>query len=160
MPTSIEDHPLTTLLHQYCVEYDNLRENNFELSNQNFHRKYGLIIHCPEHWEMIQSVHYVATECLSARKVVLIYSTTFMYRALYLLFGDSAQYFSWHEVNTGIQVVQTDSRYIGKIKGVLSDANLTFFLDPPVDVPHVLDHIRGWTPGNLVILSGGTGGVA
>jgi hypothetical protein len=154
MQLKIEDHPLTKIMQHHCLEYDALRDNNFELSNQNFHRKYGLIIHCPEHWEVIKTVHYVVST-LPLCKVALVYSTTQIYRALYTLFGESAQYFSWHEVNTGIHAVQTDTRYIDKIKGILSNADLTFFLDPPSDVPYILDNVRGWSPGNLIILSGG-----
>ncbi len=150
-----ETHPLTNIIERYCDEYENtLRENHLDLPNIAFHRTYGLSIQSPEIWNVLGSVKNIVDSFSEAHKIVIIFSSTVAYRKIHHLIEDRVQYLSWHEIFTGMHIVQQDVRYIQKSKQMLGEADLVFFLNPPA-LPEVLDQVKGQTSGALIVLSGG-----
>ena len=147
------EHPLTKLISCYCGEYDRLKEANLDLSPIDFHRKCGLSIQCPHSWKIVDSIKCVRDSFTSQRTVVIIFSSTSAYKILHSILGDSVQYFSWHEVFTGMHIARTDVRYINRVKTLLSQADITFFIDPPA-IPEVIDQVRGQAVNGLILLSG------
>jgi len=146
--------PLTTLIKQYCSEYESLRDNNLDLPHISFHRSYGLTVDSPESWGVLNSVKSVIDSFLEVRKIVVIFSSTVAYKKIYDFIGEKVRYLSWHEIFTGMHVAQQDVRYIQKSKQILGDSDLTFFLNPP-PLPEVINQVKGQTVGALIILSGG-----
>jgi hypothetical protein len=154
---TIETHPLTQMIQMYCNQYDDLRENNLDLQPMLFHKRHGLSVHAPLSWNILPPVDCVVSKIQiqkATAKVVVIFGSTEAYRKIYSVMQDRVQYFSWHEIFTGIHTTSTDVRYIQRSKQLLSDADVTFFIDPP-SMPEVMDQVCGQTTNCLVVLSGG-----
>lgn len=149
--TNVAEHPLTQMISLYCQQYESLREANLDLGHQSFHRRFGLGVQAPDGWGVLDSVKHVIDGCKD-KQVVVIFSSTKAYQLIRMKLGDDVKYISWHEIYTGMHVAHSDARYIQRVKGLL-DANLVFFIDPPM-IPEVLDQVRGQTTGGLVVLSG------
>lgn len=149
---------LTNLILDYCRSYEELRENNLSLEPIAFHRKYGLSVHIPANWDLIASLFSVVSgiNSESKKKIVVIFGSTVDYCRINEALGDLVQYFSWHEIFTGMHTAATDIRYIQRSKALLSEADFTFFIDPPA-VPEVMNQVCGQTHNCLVILAGGGG---
>ncbi len=151
----IKVQPLTQMLEMYCDNYDTLRDENLDLQPMMFHKNYGLSIRVPQSWDILSSIaHLVDRLALDSKKVVVIFGSTDSYRKMYDALKDKVRYFSWHEVFTGMHTSSTDVRYIKKSKQLLSDASVTFFVDPP-PMSEVMDQICGQTTNCLIVLSGG-----
>jgi len=150
-----QTHPLTSLLERYCDEYEELRENNLELSHSIFHRTHGLLVQAPETWNILESVKTIVESFSTVHQVVIIFSSTAAYRKIHNVLDNRTQYLSWHEIFTGMHIAQQDVRYIQRVKQILGESDLVFFLNPPA-IPEVLDQVRGQTGGALIVLSGGT----
>lgn len=153
LPTPSILPPLTQMLELYCSQYESLREENLDLQPMAFHKRYGLAIQTPHNWNVLSSVEYVIGN-RRAWKAVIIFGSTESYRKIYEVLQDKVQYFSWHEIFTGIHTASTDVRYIQRAKQLLTEADLTFFLDPP-SIPEVMDQVCGQTANCLIVLSGG-----
>lgn len=148
------EHPLTQMIKMYCDQYYDLREENLDLQPMTFHKRYGLNVCAPHNWNILASAK-CAIEAQSTRpKIVIIFGSTISYHKIYKELQDGVQYLSWHEIFTGIHTAATDVRYFQRSKQLLSDAGLTFFLDPP-SIPEVMDQVCGQTVNCLVVLSGG-----
>ena len=145
-------HPLTQMIEFYCNQYEELREENLSLDPLAFQRRYGLLVHAPHNWNILETVEQVVSNYAKNLKVVVIFGSTESYRKIYDVLQDRVQYFSWHEIFTGIHV--TDVRYIRRAKQLLTEAEVTFFLNPPV-LPEVMDQVCGQTRNCLIVLSGG-----
>lgn len=148
-----DTHPLTQLVKMYCSQYEVLREENLDLQPMMFHKRYGLSIHVPRTWDILSTIEQVVESSVDS-KIVIIFGSTDSYRKIYNVLQEKVQYFSWHEIFTGIHTATTDVRYIARSKALLSDADITFFVDPP-SMPEVLDQVCGQTTRCLVILAGG-----
>lgn len=150
---SIAAHPLTQIIERYCDEFESIREANLDVPPVRFHRDYGLNLEVPVGWDVLGSVKHIIDSFSNEHKIVIIFSSTLAYKQLSAMLGDRIQYFSWHEIFTGMHLAHMDMRYIQRSKKILSEADLSFFIDPP-DVPEVMDQVRGQVSGGLVILSG------
>lgn len=150
---SVAAHPLTQMIERYCDEYESVRETNLDVPPIRFHREFGLTLTVPVGWDVLGSVKHVIDSFSDSQKIVVIFSSTSAYRDMHQSLEDRVQYFSWHEIFTGMHLAHMDVRYIQRSKKVLSEADLTFFINPP-DVPEVIDQVRGQTTGGLIILSG------
>ena len=147
------------LIIDYVKSQDAFHEENLDLSNRIFHREYGLTIHLPRSWSYLEVLLKVIQEV--SKKTLIIFPSTAAYRRLYEDLEPARNlltYISWHEIYTGMQMASSDVRYMQRAKTILSDAELTFFLDPP-PFPELIDQVRGHTNGCLVILSQGDGSV-
>ncbi len=149
----MDTHPLTQLVELYCGQYDALREANLDLQPMLFHKRYGLAVHAPNTWNILSSMEQIVNSHTESNLVV-IFGSTDSYRKMYGVLQDKVKYFSWHEIFTGMQTAATDVRYIQRSKQLLSDADITFFVDPP-SMPEVLDQVCGQTTNCLIVLSGG-----
>lgn len=148
-----ELHPLIRMVELYCSQYDALREDNLDLPPLTFHKRYGLVIRAPHTWDILSSITRVVNSTPDS-KVVIIFGSTDAYRKMHAVLDERVRYFSWHEIFTGIHTASTDVRYIQKSKQLLSDADITFFVEPP-SLPEVMDQVCGQTANCLVVLSGG-----
>lgn len=142
------------LLKKYIKESRQNREENLDLNNLMFHQKYGLVMQLPHNW----SYNLLKIIQDTTEKTLIIFPSTAKYRILYEEIGEALTYISWHEIYTGMQMTPSDVRYIQRAKAILADAELTFFLDPPL-LPELIDQVRGYTNGCLVVLSIGNGNV-
>lgn len=147
-------HPLTQIVKMYCSQYEALREANLDLQPMMFHKRYGLAIRAPHTWNILSSIAQIVENFYDHRQIVVIFGSTESYRKMYDTLQEKVQYFSWHEIFTGIHTATTDVRYIKRSKQLLSDADITFFVDPP-SMPEVMDQVCGQTANCLVVLSGG-----
>ena len=147
------EHPLTQMIGLYCDQYPLLREDNLDLQPMTFHKRYGLVVQAPHNWNILTSVKHVILTRDSV-KTVVIFGSTDSYHKIHKELEDKVQYFSWHEIFTGIHTASTDVRYFQKATQLLADARLTFFFDPP-SIPEVMDQVCGQTVNCLVVLSGG-----
>lgn len=155
-PLKNQSKNLTAMIKQYICEYAELCEDNLDLPPLMFHKRYGLAIHVPQTWNALLSVEeIVKAPDFVTGSVVIIFGSTEAYRRIHDTLGDkNVQYFSWHEIFTGIHTASTDVRYIQRAIQLLTEADLTFFLDPPA-IPEVMDQVFGQTANCLIILSGG-----
>jgi len=149
----MDNHPLTEMIKLYCDQYSNLREENLDLEPVTFHRRFGLAIQTPHNWDVLGSIKFIVDNIPDSQKVVIIFGSTDSYRKMSESLHERIQYFSWHEIYTGIHTASTDHRYIQKAKQLLADADYTFFIDPP-SLPEVMDQVCGQTVNCLVVLSG------
>lgn len=147
-------HPLTQMIKMYCDQYHDLREGNLDLQPMAFHRRYGLAVQAPHSWNILTAVKHVINEETIGPKIVVIFGSTESYHKIYKELQDQVNYLSWHEIFTGIHTAATDVRYFQKSKEMLTEAGLTFFLDPP-DIPEVMNQVCGQTTNCLIVLSGG-----
>ena len=148
-----DTHPLTQMVELYCSQYEALREANLDLQPMMFHKRYGLSVYAPRTWDILSTIEQVVKKFASS-KMVIIFGSTDSYRKMYNILQEKVQYFSWHEIFTGIHTATTDVRYIKRSKQLLSEADITFFVDPP-SMPEVMDQVCGQTANCLIILSGG-----
>ena len=148
----MREHPLTQLVELYCDEYPALREKYLDLPSLQFHRDFGLLVKAPETWPVYKAIEVAVNKFTNT---IIIYSAASSYRDLYEKFGDDVKYFSWHEVYTGMMIARSDVRSVHRIKGLLAEARLTIFLDPPNALPEVIDQVRGFSNGCLMVLSMG-----
>lgn len=146
-------HPLTQIVELYCDQYEVLKEANLDGPPMSFHKRFGLVAHVPHSWDVMAAIEHIVTSS-SEPKIVIIFGSTESYRKIYDALADRVQYFSWHEIFTGIHTASTDVRYIQRSKQLLSEADITFFVDPP-SIPEVMDQVRGQTTKCLVVLSSG-----
>lgn len=156
------------LLHQYIVENHRSREDNLDLNNLMFHRRFGLVVRLPHNWSYMDAL-IKTMKSSTASKILIIFPSTMMYHILYKAVDESTidgeeyiahglTYISWHEIYTGMQMTSSDVRYMQRAKAILANAELTFFIDPP-PLPELMDQIQGHTNGCLVVLSRGDGDV-
>lgn len=149
---------LFDLIKRYCEDYAVLRENNLDLSNVAFHRRYGLFLQVPASWALLEIAVSVLKSSEKPNNMV-VFSSSSSYRYLYdtLPQDDTMQFLSWHEIFSAMHTASTDARYVQKIKLMLSSADLVLFVDPP-SITEVLDQVRGFVSGCLVVLSKGING--
>lgn len=147
----IGEHPLLGILKQYCAEYKDLREANLELDNAAFHRRFGLSLHVPESWPMLECLSELYG-FLDKRKVVVIFPTTQSYLEIHEKLSRDVSYFSWHEIYAAIHLSSHDIRTWQQIKSVLSNADYVLFLRASNSATEVNDQVRANVNGCLVSL--------
>lgn len=150
------------LLHEHIKNSHAQREENLDLNNLMFHRKYGMSIQLPSNWSYMDALLDVLNTS-SQKKSLIIFPSTVMYHTIYKRvedegLGGNLSYVSWHEIYTGMQMTSSDVRHMQRTKALLMDSELTFFLDPPPMV-ELVDQVRGHTNGCLMVLSRGDGNV-
>lgn len=149
-------HPMGDLLFQYCREYQSLRDENLDLPNVEFHRRFGLSVHAPQSWPTVRIGAALWERVKNTMpKLVLIFSSTSSYQELHKYFGDSVEYCSWYEIYTAMQMSGSDVRHIHRTKKILSDASLVIFFDPPSAVSEVVDQVRSCVLGCLLLIAQG-----
>ncbi len=161
---------MSSLLCEYIKEWRVQREENLDLNNQMFHRRYGLVIQLPNSWSYMNAIVRIMQgvepgsqesewpSISETGKILIIFPSTAMYRTLDKEIGEMSNldYLSWQEIYTGMQMASNDVRYMQRTKIILGKAQLTLFLEPP-PLPELIDQVRGLTGGCLIVLSRGNG---
>ncbi len=151
----VVEHPLCEMLKLYCGQYNALREEHLDLQNLEFHRRYGLYLHVPASWPVLESMNYIVRNSRIS-KTVVIFSSATSYRKVFDLLENDVKYCSWHEIFTAMQLASTDIRHVQRVKTMLNDAELIIFVDPPTSLTDLLDQVRNYATGCLVILDKGS----
>lgn len=158
--SSTGQQALPNILCSYFLESLNLREYNDDTSNLDFHRRYGLTLQVPEHWDVVSAATEVAALAHDAeggaqsgrKKVLIIYSNSLSYKTAYASIGEIASYISWHEIHTAMQISVSDPSYMRRVRDLIGSSHLTILFDPPSSLPEVLNQIRAETPGCLIAI--------
>ena len=155
----MNEHPLTSLLESYCKDFNVLKDQNQDLDNFRFQSRFGLSVTVPETWPLVDSVGKIVEYAGSmpyTGDIVIVYSSTKMYRSLLSTIKDGLPvvYFSWHEFYVAMDRVNKDARDLQRFKKALEKSPLTVFCGAPIQtMPEVVDQIRGFCEGCLIILN-------
>jgi len=145
-------HPLLSLLTKYYADFVQLKDLNEDLDNMRFQRQFGLSLSIPETWPLSSAVQHLVGLAKSSA-VVIIYSSTEMYHTLSQNISQgNVSWFSWHEFYVAMDRAGRDTRELQRFRHILQNAKLTVFCGAP-SIPEVVDHIRGFCEGCLVILT-------
>lgn len=147
----IDKHPFYIFLKHYWDEYSQLRENNLELDNATFHKKFGISLTVPNSWPIIHSIGVLLGE-MDKKQVVIIFPSTQMYKTLYDRIGDGPEYCTWSEIYTAIHLAGHDVRSWQHIRQSLNDAKLVIFVGSSSAAGEVVDQVRVHVNGCLILL--------
>jgi uncharacterized protein YegP (UPF0339 family) len=84
--------------------------------------------------------------------VLIIYSDTANYRQIYEVLGNNAQYMAWTEIYTAMHRATEDVRLIQHVKDVISNAQLTIFMNAKAAARDVIEQVKKFADGCLIIL--------
>jgi len=151
-------HPLTETLKQYILDFHDFKESHDELNNSDFNRLYGFTIDPPMGWPVGEALNAAALTAISQsyNNFVVVYSSTDVYNkaveALDNLRLDSrsVSYFSWHEFYSAAGRAAEDMTYLRRLKQLLQDADIVFFLGATSALNDVVDQIRASATGCLI----------
>jgi len=151
-------HPLLDMMLLYFDHFRETKESNEELDNLNFHRQFGLTLSVPDHWPLLDSIQNIIRHSVDSelRRVggdgtVVIYPSSRIYRDLY----DNEQditYFSWQEFYVAMDRAGKDARELKRFRHLLENANLIIFCGAPIGIPEIVDQVRGFCEGCLIVL--------
>lgn len=144
------NHPFIQVLVYYYQSYDALREKYQSLSNRLFQTEYGFHLHAPNDWPYMNAVHAVCN--IAKGDVLIIYSNANSYREYYEILGDRASYMSWQEIYTDMHRSSLDARDIQRKKGIISESEVTFFLDASGVDPDILGFVKNCADNCLITL--------
>lgn len=149
------DHPLPYMLCSYYDEYPILREQNQDLDNLNFHKQFGLCLGVPANWPLVSSI-FNLVESIKEDKAstVVIYPSTSAYNLMYDAFKSTSKeitFFSWQELYVAMARAGKDSRELQRFRYILQGTNLAIFFGAPSGVPEVVDQVRGFCEGCLIV---------
>lgn len=148
-------HPLTELLLFYYDNYRSLRREHEDLDNFVFHKQFGLLLGVPQDWPLIKSLARIISSSVNkSDEVVVIYPSTAAFKMIHgeLSEDSSIVFFAWQEMYVAINRANKDTRELQRFRGLLQQASLTIFLGPPDGVPEIVDHVRGFCEGCLIIV--------
>lgn len=155
----MNNHPMIQLLLAHYRDSVHWKEQRQDLSPASFNREFGLTIQGPSEWPYKEAIKAVTEAAIETRahNVVIIYGSTAQYDAIskFLESGgintSYVSYLSWQEIYSAMQLVNNDARLIQGIRDKLSEANLVFFVGAPVAVPEIIDQVRAFCDGCLII---------
>ena len=148
------DHPLLQLLKQYVNDVSKVRERHRDLNDLEFNTTYGLTIHAPAHWPVIESVQdlleYWQGFC---DKFLIIYPSTSVYTSVSQdLNVPNVSYFAWHEMYVAMIRSSQDTRFIRDLRSRIEESKMVIFLGFSEAMPEVIDQIRGLCRECLILL--------
>lgn len=155
----MNDHPMIQLLLSYYEDSLRWKEQRQDLSPAGFNRDYGLTIQGPSEWPYNEAIKALAESAIQQRaaSVVIIYSSTSQYDGIskFLEKNDvvthKVSYLSWQEIYSAMQLVNNDARLIQGVRDRLSNASLVLFMGAPSGVPEVVDQVRAFCDGCLIV---------
>jgi len=165
----MNEHPLSLLLSQYTAEYNDLRAEGVDLDNIRFHNTYGLAVSAPFSWPIHSSIIGVIiderkkmTKWHNTIRYVIIYPSTSVYATLSKemedQFGDAefddVGFFAWHEFYVAMNRINEDVRYFNHFRTILQQAQYVFFLGSSTAMKEVVDHVKNYTDGCLIMFGG------
>lgn len=148
----IEDqHPFIKQMIFYYRQYDALREECQSLSSYSFQSQEGLRMDVPSSWPITQAIR-ATCDLVTKGAVLIIYSDTANYRQIYEVLGNNAQYMAWTEIYTAMHRATEDVRLIQHVKDVISNAQLTIFMNAKAAARDVIEQVKKFADGCLIIL--------
>ena len=155
------DHPLYNIMSFYYKGFPSLKESQESLSPVSFHKRYSLKVNGPENWPYIESIARLTREVVlneHTKKVVLIYSTTDIYKALSnaIMLDDSNRisYCAWHELFVAVHRIRQDVHYLEHFKDILGTADLIMVVGAESVLPEVTDQIMHLTENGCLLFVG------
>jgi len=151
-------HPFTDMLKQYVIDFKDFKESHEERSNSDFNSLYGLSIDPPLGWPIAESLNAAMLVAISqgCNNFVVVYSSTEVYNKAVgamenlNLDGKYVTFFSWHEFYSAAGRAAEDMTYIQRLKQLLREADLVFFLGASTALNDVVDQIKSSTTGCLI----------
>lgn len=151
--------PFTALLLHYYKEFWALKNSHEDESNLSFNQNYGLMVQPPKSYPVIESVVDLVYEAEREKgdSVVIIYPSTTVYREVAdrvdkLKVDTPVHFFSWQEIYVAMDRSAKDVRAIGSVKERLADAGLVIFLGASQSYPDVIDQVRSFCTGCLIVI--------
>lgn len=154
-------HPLAAMLCHYCDTFTARKQSHEDLDNLNFHRQHGLSVSVPNDWPIVECTKSVIRTLLldGRKKVIIIYPSTPVYQKIsdsiaHMGFVDEPDllYFAWQEIYVAMDRAGKDNREIQRFRQLLQEADLVLFFGAPLGIPEVVDQVRGFCEGCLIIL--------
>lgn len=153
---------LESVFVQYFEEYKNIRSDNMDVGNVEFHKKNELKIKTPEQWairdDLIDAiVSFSFKSNSSIPNVYVVYSDTSCYVDFYekikqrKISGD-LKYGSYFELFYAISSSSQDIRMQQRMKSDIEAASIVVVLDSSKCPDIVLNAVRQFTNGCLVII--------
>lgn len=152
------NHPLSTVLESYALNWSALREQHQDLNDLSFNTNYGLQIRVPRSWPTISVAKKFcgwANASLDKRHILVIYPSTPVYSEFSKeLDAGTAEvsYFAWHELYVAMMRAPQDTRPMKELRARMESADVVLFLGFSEAVPDVLDQVRGLCAGCLILL--------
>lgn len=149
-------HALHELIGTYYDGFADLKEKHEDEGNLSFQQSYGLVVQAPKTWPVIEvAVDALNLELHHSNYAMLIYSSTQIYQQVYhgLSDPDDVYYLSWHEIYVAMGRSSTDARELLEIKRKISSMRLIVFLGASSAYPEVVDQIRMFCSGCLILLN-------
>jgi len=146
---------LTDLFVKYLSDVTSIRSKSIDDNNVQFHRDYELRLKAPPDWCSEGSIiDAIKNKKASFRDVVVIYSDTLCYRKFYNLTSNNEEIFyaSYYELHSAIINASQDIRQQKRIKDKIEDASIVVILEGSHCPDIVLNAIRQFTNGSLIIL--------
>ncbi len=146
------DAILSNILCAYFRESLNLREYHEDISNLDFHRRFGLLMQVPEHWDIYSALSslLLAMKELQKKQMLVIYSNSVCYKETFAVLDDNVTYISWHEIHTAMLVAASDPSFMRRIRELLNSVSITVLIDLPSTFSDILNQVRADSNGCLI----------
>lgn len=148
------NHPLIELLAHYCETYRINRSDNADLSNLDFHKRFGLYLNGPMDWPYVEAIKYLVDNKLaSSAHATIIYSSTDFYRKIYKGIGrDDDQRISYLSFSDIFFAIHREQDLLVSIKNRLKNSSLVICAGTSMAADEVITQIHGFCDGCLVVL--------
>lgn len=155
----MNDHPMIRLLLAHYRDSLHWKEQRQDLSPAAFNREFGLMLQGPADWPYHEAIRAVTESAIESKaaSVVIIYASTAQYDGIskFLEKGgintSYVSYLSWQEIYSAMQLVNNDARLIQGVRDRLREASLVIFVGAPIAVPEIIDQVRAYCDGCLII---------
>ncbi len=146
-------HPLLDTMLLYFDHFREQKESNEDLDNLNFHRQFGLTLSVPDNWPLFESIQNIIRHSLDSglHNIIVIYPSSTVYCDLYNE-EQNITYFAWQEFYVAMDRAGKDVRELKRFRHLLENAHLTIFCGAPIGIPEIIDQVRGFCEGCLVVL--------
>jgi len=147
---------LKDLFVQYLNEVSELRNQELDTNNVQFHNKNELRIKMPQSWSVRQSLFDAFEDQDASRKVFVFYSDTASYRTFdnecQSRSIDTPHYCSYFELQCAIMNAPHDIRPQQRITQETQEADVVVVLDVSRCADIALNAIRQFTNGSLILI--------
>ena len=145
---------LQDLFVRYLQDAPGLRDTCLDCDNITFHRENELRIKVPDEWDAANDVSAAIEKTeLFATSILIFYSDTPNYRAVEAVFGrNPVKFHSFFELQCAIMDAIQDIRPQQRIAEEIKEANVVIIFDATRCSTVVLDAIRQFTNGSLILI--------
>lgn len=145
-------HPIVQLLNFYYEKYSDVRTSNADLSNIDFHQRYGLYLNGPMDWPYVEAIQSLID---GTNYVTIVYSSTDMYRKIYKGITSDEEdnkrigYVSFSDM---FYAIHRDSDLLSSIKQRLRNSDLVICAGSTGVPDEVITQIKAFSDGCLIML--------